>query len=73
MGERRIQIELAAVLGLFAVSVEIGRKKRRSLRRVFHHVVGKHLDHAGAKEIRIDIAFLACRSTSRFTVLSMSR
>ena len=55
----RIQIELAAVLARFAVAVQIGSKKRRSLRRACHLVVGKHLDHAGAEEIRIDIAFLA--------------
>ena len=63
-------------LARFAVGVEIRAKKRRSLRRAFHDVVGKHLDHAGAEEIRIDIAFLAfdpcltCRALHRLVAVA---
>jgi len=54
-----IKIELPQRLGLLSVGVQIGSEKRRRLGRVFHNAVGKHLDHAGAEKIRIDIVFPA--------------
>ncbi len=59
------------MLGGFAVLVEIGRQQRRRLRRVFHHAVGEHLDHAGAKKVRIDVAVLADLHKTRHGLIAV--
>src|SRR4029079_187649 len=61
----RIKIEVAQMIGGLAASVEIGRKERRRLRRVFHYPVGEDLDDTGVEEIWVYVAGVACSDEFR--------